>query len=79
MAGATGRARRWVRRGCFAAIAALYVFAIPWYRDGSAPLTIVAGMPDWVATALACYALAGGLTAIAWWLTEVPGEREEDA
>lgn len=67
-----GRAtRRRLRRACHVGIAACYVVAIPWYRAAGASPALVAGLPDWVAVALACYVTAGGLNAAAWWLTDL--------
>lgn len=64
-------ARRRLRRALLVAIAALYVVSIPWYRNpGEAP-ALVLGLPDWVAVAVACYAGAAVLNALAWLLAEV--------
>jgi hypothetical protein len=62
--------RRRVRRVLIALIGLLYVASVPWYRDPDVPLRIVFGLPDWVAVALACYAAAACLNAIAWLLTD---------
>ncbi len=71
-------ARRWLRRGLLAAIAALYGLSIPWYRTpGEAP-AIWFGLPDWAAIAVACYAAVALLNAAAWLLTEVE-DPEPDA
>lgn len=69
---APGRvARRRLRRVCLAGIAACYVLSVPWYRAGGASPALAWGLPDWVAVALACYVVAGGLNAAAWWLADV--------
>jgi hypothetical protein len=51
-------------------IGLLYLASVPWYRDPDAPLRIVLGLPDWVAVALACYAAAACLNAVAWLLVD---------
>ena len=63
--------RRRLRRALLAGIAVLYVLSIPWYRKGGEDPSLVLGLPDWVAVALACYATAAVLNAIAWLLTDV--------
>jgi len=62
------------RRILLLCVAALYVLSIPWYRDASEPLRTVAGLPDWAAVALACYALAALLNAAAWLAREARDE-----
>ncbi len=57
-------------------IALLYVVSIPWYRPSGEVASVVWGLPDWVAVALACYLAAALLNAIAWLVTDVP---EHDA
>lgn len=68
--------RRRLRRGLFVAIGALYVVSVPWYRESGAAPSIVFGLPDWVAVALACYVGAAALNSLAWMLGELrdPGE-----
>ena len=63
-----------------AIIAVLYVLSVPWYRSADAPLRIWLGLPDWVATALACYVAAAVLNAWAWWITDVrdPDEAHDE-
>jgi hypothetical protein len=61
-----------VRRLCLALIAVLYVLSIPWYRDEADPVSVVFGLPDWVAVALGCYVGAAVLNAWAWHRTDVP-------
>ncbi len=56
------------------AIGVLYVISVPWYRDTGAEVTLVFGLPDWVAWALACYVLVAVLNAIAWLLTDMGEE-----
>jgi hypothetical protein len=74
-------ARRRLRRLLLALIGLLYVASIPWYRETGAEPAILLGLPDWVATALACYVGVALLNAVAWRLTEIeeaepaPGER----
>jgi hypothetical protein len=64
-----------------AAIAALYVLSIPWYRRSGAESSSWFGLPDWVAVAIACYAAVGVLNAVAWLLTDVSdgGDTDEGA
>jgi len=62
------------RSGLFLLIAALFVVSVPWYRDTGAPVEIVWGLPDWVATALGCYIAIAILNAVAWVITETPDE-----
>ena len=59
-----------------ALIGLLYVASVPWYRDPDAPLRIVFGLPDWVAVAVACYAGAACLNAMAWLLSDPPARRD---
>jgi len=54
-----------------AAIVALYVLSVPWYRDPDAELRIVFGLPDWVAVALACYVAVAVLNCVAWLRTPI--------
>ena len=74
------RGKRNLRRALLAAIAALYVAAIPWYRRSDAEAGTWFGLPDWVAVAVVCYVLAAVLNSLAWMLTEVSdgGDRDED-
>ena len=64
-------ARARLRLVLLAAVATLFVLSVPWYRDAGAEVAIWGGLPDWVAVALGCYALAAVLNAAAWWLTEL--------
>lgn len=73
--------RRAVRRTLLIIILALYVAAVPWYRDPGDPLRILWGLPDWVAVALACYVSVAILNAAAWLLTDFEdsdGERDSE-
>ncbi len=69
--------RRVVYVLCMIAIALLYVFSVPWYRDVDEPLTIWLGLPDWVAVALLCYVGVAILNGIAWSVVEVPDHPED--
>ena len=69
------RLRRWL----LAAIGLLYVVSIPWYRRGGEESGLIAGMPDWVAVAIACYVVVAVLNALAWLLTDIPEDRESDS
>lgn len=71
---ARARARRWL----LLAIGLLYLASIPWYRRGGAEPAWIAGLPDWVAVAIACYAAAAVLNALAWLLTDIPEDEGED-
>ena len=73
-----GRSRlaRRLRRGLLCGIALLYAASIPWYR-GDAPVGRLFGLPDWVAVALLCYALAALFNAAAWLLTDIPDSTDE--
>jgi hypothetical protein len=72
------RLARRVRRGLLCTIALLYVISIPWYR-GEGPVGLLFGLPDWVAIALLCYALAALCNSVAWLLTDIPeSDRERE-
>ena len=75
-AGAKSRLARRLRKGLLCGIALLYAASIPWYR-GDAPVGRLFGLPDWVAVALLCYALAALFNSAAWLLTEVPDSTHE--
>lgn len=64
--------RRLLRRTIFVLIGLLYLVSVPWYRDAADPVEIVAGLPDWVTLALACYVGVAVLNALAWLLSDVP-------
>jgi len=67
-----------VRRILLALVGLCYVASIPWYRSaGDAELRLWWGLPDWVAVAFGCYALAACLNAAAWLWTGVPDEPDE--
>lgn len=70
------RLARRVRKALLCAIALLFAASIPWYR-GDAPVGRLLGLPDWVAVALLCYALAAVFNAVAWLLTDVPDSTHE--
>jgi len=63
--------RRRVRAALLAAIVVCFVVSIPWYRTAGAMPAQWLGLPDWVAVALVCYALATVLNAVAWLLTDM--------
>jgi hypothetical protein len=73
---AKSRLARRIRKGLLCGIALLYAASIPWYR-GDAPVGRLFGLPDWVAVALLCYALAALFNSAAWLLTEVPDSTHE--
>lgn len=64
--------RKRVRVVLLLCIGLLFVLSVPWYRSTAAPVSIVWGLPDWVAVALACYVLVAVLNSIAWLLGDVP-------
>jgi hypothetical protein len=66
--------RRRVRKLLFVAIGVLYVLSVPWYRETGGELSLLFGLPDWVAVALCCYVLIACLNAAAWLLVEMPDE-----
>ncbi len=71
--------RERLRRVLLGLVALLFVASVPWYRDASAEPGLWLGLPDWVAVALLCYAVAAVLNAAAWLLTDLrddPGEGE---
>ncbi len=70
-------ARR-LRAALLAAVVALYVVSIPWYRSAGAKTSVWLGLPDWVAVALLCYAAVAVLNSLAWLLTDVPDRDEHD-
>ncbi len=68
--------RATLRRALLVGVAALYVLSIPWWASTQAapagePRWLF-GLPDWVAVAVGCYALAAVLNALAWLLADVP-------
>jgi hypothetical protein len=65
------RLARRLRRGLLCGIALLYAASVPWYR-GDTPVGRLFGLPDWVAIALLCYALAALFNSAAWLLTDIP-------
>ena len=58
--------RRWI----LGAIGLLYLASVPWYRQDTG-LHLILGLPDWVAVAVGCYALAACLNCWAWLWTDV--------
>lgn len=70
-------ARR-LRAALLAAVVALYVVSIPWYRNAGAETSVWLGLPDWVAVALLCYAAVAVLNSLAWLLTDVPDRDGRD-
>jgi hypothetical protein len=62
------RLRIWL----LAAIAALVLFSVPWYRETGASVGLIWGLPDWVAVALGCYVGVAILNSVAWLLTDMP-------
>lgn len=52
-------------------IVVLFVVSVPWYRGTDDEVTLLFGLPDWVAIALACYVGVAVLNSVAWLLTDV--------
>ena len=75
----SAQTRKRVRRVLLAGIVLLYIASVPWYRDLDAPLRLVFGLPDWVAVAIACYAVAACLNAAAWLLSDGASAFEDSA
>lgn len=77
------RGRRRLRSALLAAIGALYLVSVPWYREPEAPVATWLGLPDWVAVALVCYAAVAVLNCAAWLVTDLrdpePGASSRDA
>jgi hypothetical protein len=69
--------RRVIHLLCMIAIALLYVFSVPWYRDVDEPLRLWMGLPDWVAVAVLCYVGVAILNGIAWSVVDVPDDPDE--
>ena len=59
------------RRLLLLGVVLLFAASIPWNRGPEAPVVIWLGLPDWVTWALACYAAAAVLNALAWLATEI--------
>ena len=72
------RTRARTRSLLLVAIALLYVFSIPWYRESGASPEIWWGLPDWVTVAVLCYAAAAVCNACAWLLPAMPEEEDGD-
>ena len=70
------RTRARTRSLLLVAIALLYVFSIPWYRESGASPEIWWGLPDWVTVAVLCYVAAAVCNACAWLLTDMPEEED---
>lgn len=72
--------RRRLRALLLALIGVLFVASVPWYRPTGADVTLIWGLPDWVAVALACYVGVAVLNSVAWLLSEVedPSEVAKD-
>jgi hypothetical protein len=60
-----------MRGALLALIGLLYVLSIPWYRASDQTPSVLFGLPDWVAVALACYIGVAVLNSIAWALTDI--------
>ena len=78
--GARPERPRWarpLRRVLLSLIGLLYAASIPWYR-GDAPPARIFGLPDWVAVAILCYAVAAILNSAAWLLTDIPEPIDAD-
>lgn len=65
------QAKRRVRALLLALIGVLFVVSVPWYRETGGEVSIVWGLPDWVAVALGCYVGVAVLNSLAWLLSDV--------
>lgn len=76
------QAKRRLRALLLALIGLLFVVSVPWYRSADAEVTLIWGLPDWVAVALGCYVGVAVLNSCAWLLSDVtdpePGEAAGD-
>ena len=63
--------RQRARRALLGLIGLLYLVSVPWYRASGGELRLVAGLPDWVALAIACYVAVAVLNSLAWSLTDI--------
>lgn len=68
--------RRRFRLALLGVVFLLFVFSVPWYRSDPGELRLILGLPDWVAVAVGCYALAACLNSVAWLWTEIDDEAE---
>lgn len=65
------QAKRRLRALLLALIGILFVVSVPWYRATGAEVTLIWGLPDWVAVALGCYLGVAVLNSLAWLLCDV--------
>ncbi len=70
--------KRRVRLLLLAIMGLLFVVSVPWYRGTDDEVTLIWGLPDWVAVALGCYVGVAILNSIAWILTDVVDPSLED-
>ncbi len=70
--------RERLRRALLGVVVLLFVLSVPWYRRGDATPELWLGLPDWVTVALVCYAAAACLNAVAWLLTDLRDEPEDE-
>ena len=71
------KSRKTGRRILLGMIGFLFVASVPWYRQGG-EFQLFLGLPDWVAVAIGCYAVAACLNSWAWLWTEVDDHAELD-
>ncbi|MDG2308280.1 MAG: hypothetical protein P8R42_27190 [Candidatus Binatia bacterium] len=74
--------KRRVRAFLLVMIGVLFVASVPWYRSTGEQVTLIFGLPDWVAVALGCYVGVAVLNSVAWLLSDVedpkmPGDGSE--
>ncbi len=72
--------KRRLRAFLFVMMGVLFVASVPWYRETGDPVTLIWGLPDWVAVALGCYVGVAVLNSVAWLLSDVvdpePGDHQ---
>ena len=59
----------WLRAALLLGIVALYLLAVPWFREPGAAPEVVFGLPDWTDWALGCFIGVALLNAFVWQLT----------
>lgn len=74
----SARFKRRLRSVLLVAVGLCFIASIPWYRNGGDASEVWLGLPDWVSVALLCYVAAAALNSVAWLLTEIPDEIDDD-
>ena len=71
MEAGVARKRSRIRLFLLGLVFLLFVFSVPWYRGDPEGLSLVLGLPNWVAVALGCYGVAAILNSLAWLWTDI--------